>query len=497
MTSMPQDKTPLDAVDALFDLRAQIAALREREAELCDEIRTFATETGTQDVSGTNRVAVIETRRPTRVDPGKLPTAILNDPHFFATEEQTVVLLWPRATAVAQSGEAELDDPAERDLQDELRDEFELGDDLAPAFAEAVADAGFPSDEIDLPTEDLPTEDVAAEGETTAPENDVEMEWTAAPELETAKPDTTELAEHDIPEAAPDSGFEAELLDTPASFDTVSFDAVDTAENTPEVAEMPGAEPAQPQMRTIGVPPEEADPFASMLDSASEPVLDQRITDTPVPDAPIAEAFADMSGELDAVAHENTPFATDPVTGVMTDTMADTTTDTVEIAEEAAPDAPSDETADETAGEAVEDHADMEAFTSAEDPFGLKRGPLRAASPAMPLVDGSDAPETATPRDLRPTEHADLMPLAGLHEEEIAQVMAEADAPLEAATLPDALDLSQSLEAEADRKFADGFDETADFEAPENDTSALDTDDDFKPTSTPFASRRFVSGSDI
>ena len=99
MTSMP-DHTPLDAVDALFELRAELARLREREAELCDEIRSFATENGGGRVSGAQRVAVIETRKPRRISPDRLPPAVLCDPQFFETEEETVVLLWPRTEAV-------------------------------------------------------------------------------------------------------------------------------------------------------------------------------------------------------------------------------------------------------------------------------------------------------------------------------------------------------------------------------------------------------------
>lgn len=98
MTSMP-DHTPLDAVDALFELRAELARLREREAELCDEIRSFATENGGGRVRGAQRVAVIETRKPRRISPDRLPRAVLCDPQFFETEEETVVLLWPRTTA--------------------------------------------------------------------------------------------------------------------------------------------------------------------------------------------------------------------------------------------------------------------------------------------------------------------------------------------------------------------------------------------------------------
>jgi len=82
MTSMP-DHTPLDAVDALFELRAELARLREREAELCDEIRSFATENGGGKVPGAQRVAVIETRKPRRISPDRLPQAVLCDPQFF------------------------------------------------------------------------------------------------------------------------------------------------------------------------------------------------------------------------------------------------------------------------------------------------------------------------------------------------------------------------------------------------------------------------------
>ncbi|WP_460274527.1 hypothetical protein [Celeribacter sp. ULVN23_4] len=88
--------TGCEAVDALFSLRAEILRLRAREAELCDEILTFATESGCDKVQGTDRIAVIETRRPLRLVPERLPQEMLLDAGLFEPRVETVVLLAPR-----------------------------------------------------------------------------------------------------------------------------------------------------------------------------------------------------------------------------------------------------------------------------------------------------------------------------------------------------------------------------------------------------------------
>lgn len=593
MTSMPHDQTPLDAVDALFELRAQIAALREREAELCDEIRTYATENDARNVPGVNRVAVIETRRPTRIDPAKLPPAIVNDPYFFESEEETLVLLWPHSSVqaaphsaplaplvaaevetTAPEGEVEaeaevtlptsvepsVDIPAEEiTLEVETPDAamdtpaFDAPAAEAPAFSaledDAVAaepeeidalpdpdaelasspvaaldtDAGMPTEEMSFAAsmdEAIPPAlDTAFEAELSAPESAADMttdlpdmaEMAATPDMPTVDaptPDAPDLAspsmEMETPPETEDMSIAPPALDeldadpvfseAPASLDMPKMEAEEPAAIpeldagvTPEIemGEMPEPEsdveaiaaddstpPADPpQMRTIGVPPQEPDVLAEMLDIAPEPPADPEIAaELPEEDAmaPAAQGTPVTLPEFE-IPVEETELTAEIAPGLSAEL-------TPEFA--AAPEENPEAGIDATPMSAPEPEA---AEFSAEDPFGLQQQPLRAASPEMPPVNGDNAVEMDTPRDLRPTGHADLQPLAGLHDEEVARALAEADAPLEPATLPDALDLTQSLEAEADRNFA----------AEPRNGEATETN------ATPFASRRITASGDI
>jgi len=88
--------TLLPAVDELADLRRNLADLRQRELELCDEIRATATKLGATQIAGDTRMAMIETRRPRQLDTSKLPNEILNNPDMFSAAPQTHVLLWPK-----------------------------------------------------------------------------------------------------------------------------------------------------------------------------------------------------------------------------------------------------------------------------------------------------------------------------------------------------------------------------------------------------------------
>lgn len=225
---------PFEAVDALFALRAEIVRLRQREAELCDEILTFAHAQECDEVLGAARMAVIETRRPRRIAPEHLPRELLLDPNVFRSREETVILLAPRA-----------------------------------------------KEHIPIETE------------------------------------------------------------------------------------------TRMEARSISVP--------------------------------------------------------DP-------------------------------------------------FVQADDPFDLKTAGPRMTGPDLPPVEVGDAPEGETPRDLRPTDHADLQPLAGLQEEAVAQMLADTEAPLPMATLPDALELVHTVEAKVDLIFEQ------------------DADEDASPPDTAFSSRRIATG---
>ena len=357
MTSM-HDHTPLDAVDALFELRAQMARLRDLEAELCDEIRSFATENGGEKVFGATRVAVIETRTPTRVDPAKLPHAILSDPHFFATEEETVVLLWPRAAVAQAAISAPVVPPVPMQEESAIQ---------APQEVEATA------------------EDIMAD----------ETEAFEGPDHEEAFP----CEDISLGVANPDP---------------VEMPLTDVTETTPV------------EMRTIGVPlKEKDDPVTEMYD-LEESVL---------------TASEDTAAvDLASPEPEGTP----------------------------------------------------EAFVNADDPFGLKAASSQEAVMAadMPMIDAHDAVEGETPKDLRPTEHAHLQPLAGLPDEDVAQMIHDSEDMLAPATLPDALDTAQALEAQADQ-LADLSADVA--QAPRASVTTDFEGDDLMPA-TAFSSRRIAVG---
>lgn len=385
---------PFEAVDALFTLRAEIARLRELEAELCDEILTFASEQGCDKVLGAGRMAVIETRRPRRIAPEYLPQESLLNPDLFRVSEETVVLLAPRATGFL----------ATQPVSDDM------------------SRAGLDAGDADAPPGDLPF--ITRSESLFDPAMETDTEQTAQ---EVAEPMSDQPATpHDLA---------AEVIKGPS--DTVPRLAEPdspVAEVAGHLAEAPDANPAI--IRTIGAPlgPKDGtsnhtlETSESGAEMAAEDAVDDIIDDTS-PAAFIADPGSSEEPAISATLVPETLCASDP-------------------------------------------------FVQAEDPFGLKSASPRAASPELPPVEAADATEGATPRDLRPTGHADLQPLAGLQEEILARMQADADAPLPPATLPDALDLARTLEAEADLGFGqDGI-----------------ADDDTLPAA--FSSRRLAIGGD-
>ncbi|MBU2868657.1 hypothetical protein [Pacificibacter marinus] len=140
--------TLLPAVDELADLRRNLADLRQRELELCDEIRAAATEIGATQVAGDTRMAMIETRRPRQLDTSKLPNEILNNPDMFSAPPQTYVLLWPKT---------------HRAKMDSTRDDFEPVADsssLDPIVEAPIFETmGAEGTNTPLPALDMPTLD--------------------------------------------------------------------------------------------------------------------------------------------------------------------------------------------------------------------------------------------------------------------------------------------------------------------------------------------------
>ncbi|ALI56323.1 hypothetical protein [Celeribacter marinus] len=101
----------LRAVDDLAHIRAQMADLKVREAELCDEIRACATERDTEQVSGATVDAKIETRRPRRIDISKLPAEIISDPEMYRRDPLIHVLIWPKPRAQLTESLPEVQSP--------------------------------------------------------------------------------------------------------------------------------------------------------------------------------------------------------------------------------------------------------------------------------------------------------------------------------------------------------------------------------------------------
>lgn len=116
----------LPAVDELADVRRTLAQLRQRELELCDEIRTIATDAGDARIDGCDRMAVIETRAARVLDMSKLPNEILNDPEVFVATPQAHVLLWPKTYNTRTVGDAAVVDCASPsvDLKEKGQPEF-------------------------------------------------------------------------------------------------------------------------------------------------------------------------------------------------------------------------------------------------------------------------------------------------------------------------------------------------------------------------------------
>ncbi|WP_157789786.1 hypothetical protein [Celeribacter baekdonensis] len=349
MTLPPHDHPALEAVDELATVRAHIERLRNREAELCDEIRSFATQTGGMRVCGTSRDAVIEQRRPRRVDLGKLPKEVFLDPSLLIEQAETVVLIWPKTTAAAVP--SALPAPVSH-LDPALTDTPEARPSDGPVDVPPEQRA----DSMDFPeiTDDLPQEQVF-------------------------KTEEMDVGFGGLEETSDDRLIDDRLIEV-----SIASEPATTARGS--------VTPSPTEMRTIGAPVNEGDPIGDMLD------LSDRF-----------EAV-DSPEDINVAAPDLPPFARD----------------------------------------APAPRPEEKITVTSEDPFGLKDAPQTPSSPTYLDVTADGAPECETPRDLRPTTHAHLQPMAGLHEEEIAQALADADAPLDPVTLSEALSEAQRLETEMD-----------------------------------------------
>jgi hypothetical protein len=174
----------LPAVDELANLRRTLAGLRQRELELCDEIRASATDIGAARVEGNTSMAMIETRRPRQLDISKLPKKVLNNPNMFTAAPQTHVLLWPKSSpaelAATQGAPERVADHGidqSLGLNTDINDMAFNSDPLlteapeieAPIFDTAGTDAQLPV--LDMPS--LDTHKIASTAEEIAPPADL------------------------------------------------------------------------------------------------------------------------------------------------------------------------------------------------------------------------------------------------------------------------------------------------------------------------------------
>ncbi|MBU2935691.1 MULTISPECIES: hypothetical protein [Pacificibacter] len=222
--------TLLPAVDELADLRRNLADLRQRELELCDEIRATATELGATQIAGDTRMAMIETRRPRQLDTSKLPNEILNNPDMFSAALQTHVLLWPK-TSTAKMNDAQgvcerVEDSSSLDPTAEV-----------PIFETTGADAPLPA--RDMPTLDV--HEIAKTAEEIVPPADLRA--TQFTELQPMGDLTEEdldaaiyAADQSMPAATdPDAVLSADVLQADADTRVENSETFETKEPAPFV----------------------------------------------------------------------------------------------------------------------------------------------------------------------------------------------------------------------------------------------------------------------
>lgn len=427
---------PLAAVDELAILRAALVQLKAREAELCDEIRTAATEATRTHVMGENRIALIETRSTRRIDTSLLPADIVSNPDVYSQSTQTVVLLAPVAGATAL--------PADTD---ELQTTHAI---LAGLMAAIPAAA---EDELD---------DVAAI-EAPAPEAvDPQVEDTADMPLATDEADSQEVAIDDAqPEIIAESASaleiegdaEIEPLEEGPADDFAITDAVEQNEPETELA-APTAEDEMPEA------------FATAPESAEEPIAEA--VDTAAEAQSVDALMAAPDEQIDAEHNDNaqTEVQTEvemPADGMTTledvreevmdpcdETQVDNLTDApaTYAMSNSMPDTMADDAADEpvlSAPSPVEPETD--AFADAEvasapaptaDAFDFAQAPEAETPPAaeieadVPTVS-EDAPMIDVPADLSELDDAPLADMTATEQApaEPADIASDLAAPLE------------------------------------------------------------------
>lgn len=302
--------TPLHAIDELANLRGTIAALRLRESELCDEIRTGATEHGTLRLEGENRIAVIEKRKTYQLDVSQVPDEILNDPNLFIASHKTHVLLWPKTNAsngaAAQDTSLDSTPNTEHVEQDLSHCDVTTQDTVEPDVVEA----------LEMDAEPDITEDFAPASQANVPEPTIDVQNTNfSEEIFNAFSESENVVAPapDI-EAPSDTVFDVSDANTPTpTIDMPTLDTQQIAETAEEIGSPPDLRAtAYTDLQPMGdLTEEDVEAALYAADIAMEPALDTEA----VLDTEILQAQLDTQIETGDTTQDAAAFATRRVIG--------------------------------------------------------------------------------------------------------------------------------------------------------------------------------------
>ncbi|SEK72043.1 hypothetical protein [Pacificibacter marinus] len=316
--------TPLHAIDELANLRGTIAALRLRESELCDEIRTGATEHGTLRLEGKKRIAVIEIRKTYQLDVSQVPDEILNDPNLFIASHKTHVLLWPKTNTTngtaAQDTSLDSTPNTEHVEQDLSHCDITAQETVEPDVAETLA-------VLEMDAEPDITEGFAPASQANVPEPTLDVQNTNLSEesfSELNEPENVVVTEPDI-EAPSDPDIATQVAPNDTVFDivdantpmpTIDMPTLDT-QQIAETAEEIGSPPdlratAYTDLQPMGdLTEEDVEAALYAADIAMEPAMDTEA----VLDTEILQAQLDTQIETGDTTQDAAAFATRRVIG--------------------------------------------------------------------------------------------------------------------------------------------------------------------------------------
>jgi len=305
--------TPLHAIDELANLRGTIAALRLRESELCDEIRTGATERGTLRLEGEKRIAVIEKRKTYQLDVSQVPDEILNDPNLFIASHKTHVLLWPKTNttngAAAQDTSLDSTPNTEHVEQDLSHCDVTTQDTVEPDVAETLA-------VLEMDAEPDITEGFAPASQANVPEPTLDVQNTNLSEESFSELNEPENVVAPAPDIETPSDTVFDIVDANTPMPTIDMPTLDT-QQIAETAEEIGSPPdlratAYTDLQPMGdLTEEDVEAALYAADIAMEPAMDTEA----VLDTEILQAQLDTQIETGDTTQDAAAFATRRVIG--------------------------------------------------------------------------------------------------------------------------------------------------------------------------------------